>query len=531
MTASPISTVAEHLRRLARPAEPADGELLTAFVRRRDESALAALVERHGPMVWGVCRRLLPHHDAEDAFQATFLVLVRKAAAIRDRTALANWLYGVARQTAIRARSCSAKQRRREQPVSDWPEPMAPDIDRHDDLRSLIDQALSRLPEKYRVLIVLCDLEGRTRADVARELGCPEGTVGGRLARARQLLARRLARPGLVFPAVAAAPVVLTSSTIEAAARFVAGGLVSPATLLAEGVVKAMWIQKIRTVLVASVAAVVIAGGVVGFRPAGGTAEEPQDRPIRARPARILAEPPLSLSDVTGKMLREPGNRFDVEVVGRLNGVVSGTELYFYDSQLDSAAVHAGLVKPGEKAIITVTVVKCPHDGDGSTRNGVESQSWTRARPTDTALLLQRRDPKPVAAEPDKAERKPQGLTLDEAVKQKLNQTATIEFEVRSATMAWTTGFGQEEPFIVQMIPEIGLKDGGEFQICLTSKAVTQLRNLGLIDEHDQRGVEFFRGKTVRLTGKVEGYEDREKKGRMIYRVCVPDLDHVVVVR
>src|SRR3954462_4477934 len=121
MPSSPLSVVVQQLR----AAGPTDGELLTRFLSRRDEGALDALVRRHAPMVWGVCRRLLRnHHDAEDAFQATFLVLVRKAAGV-PRQAVANWLYGVARQTAVRLRASAAKLGRRETQVVNMPEPTA----------------------------------------------------------------------------------------------------------------------------------------------------------------------------------------------------------------------------------------------------------------------------------------------------------------------------------------------------------------------------------------------------------------------
>jgi hypothetical protein len=128
-------------------------------------------------------------------------------------------------------------------------------------------------------------------------------------------------------------------------------------------------------------------------------------------------------------------------------------------------------------------------------------------------------------------EQKPKGISLDEAVKNKLKQMTTVEFEVASATMAWTTGFGQVEPWVIRLTPKKGLKDGSQFQLCLTSKAVTHFRNLGLLSEVDRKHVDFFRGKVVRMTGTVETWEDREKKGTNIYRICVHDLDHFEVVR
>src|SRR6516165_8224025 len=170
-----------------------DGQLLTDYLGRRDEAALAALVHRHGAMVWGVCRRVLRHyHDAEDAFQATFLVLVRKAASIAAPELLANWLYGVAYQTARKARATSATRTARERQVAEMPEPAAVEPDPWPHLQPLLDQELSRLPAKYRSVVVLCDLQGKTRKEAARQLACPDGTVAGRLARARRMLAQRL---------------------------------------------------------------------------------------------------------------------------------------------------------------------------------------------------------------------------------------------------------------------------------------------------------------------------------------------------
>jgi RNA polymerase sigma factor (sigma-70 family) len=227
-----------------------DAQVLDCFVRNRDEAAFAALVQRHGPMVWGVCRRVLAdHHDAEDAFQATFIVLVRRAASVVPREMVANWLYGVAHQTALKARALAGKRRAREMPTAHLPETAAPGQDPWDDLRPLLDQELSRLPDKYRVAIVLCDLEGKTRKAAAAQLRLPEGTVSSRLSTARALLAKRLARRGLTLSAGALAalltehaasasvPRSVLSSTIQAASVFAAGGAVSPhVAALTEGV-------------------------------------------------------------------------------------------------------------------------------------------------------------------------------------------------------------------------------------------------------------------------------------------------------
>jgi RNA polymerase sigma factor (sigma-70 family) len=266
MATSQTSEVIRHLRRavlLRDGAGLTDGQLLEDYLSRRDEAAFAALVRRHGPMVWGVCRRTLRnYHDAEDAFQASFLVLVRKAASVVPREMVANWLYGVARRTALKARTTAARRKGRERQVTEMPEPAVAEPDLWRDLRPLLDEALSRLPDRYRVVIILCDLEGNTRKEVAEQLGLPEGTVGSRLARARAILAKRLARHGLavsggalaavlsqnVAPADVPTPVV--SSTSKAASVFAAGqaaGVISVrVAALTDGVLRAMFVNKIK---------------------------------------------------------------------------------------------------------------------------------------------------------------------------------------------------------------------------------------------------------------------------------------------
>jgi RNA polymerase sigma factor (sigma-70 family) len=284
MPTSPRNSVIGRLRTAALLRDGAglgDGELLGCFIERRDEAAFAALVKRHGPMVWGVCRRLLSRHDAEDAFQAAFLVLVRKAASIAPRELVGNWLYGVAHQTALQARRTAARRRAREVQVTVMPDAAAVQPDRWPDVQPLLDQELSRLPDIYRAVIVLCELEGRTRKEVARQLEVPEGTVAGRLARARALLAKRLSARGVVLSggalavllaqnaASAGVPESVASSTISAAGCFAAGqaaaaGPVSvKVAALTEGVLKAMLMSKLK----AAVAVVL----VLGFLATGAT--------------------------------------------------------------------------------------------------------------------------------------------------------------------------------------------------------------------------------------------------------------------
>ena len=223
MSSRPLSVIVQQLRNATcgPTAGRTDGELLTHFLSQRDEDALAALVERHATMVWGVCCRLLRNSDdAEDAFQATFLVLVQKAATVVPREMVGNWLHGVAQQTAVRLRATAAKRGKREVQMNEMPEPAVADA-RDEELLLLLDQELSRLPERFRALIVLCDLEGQTRKEAARQLGCPEGTVASGLARARELLAKRLTRRGV---AVSGGSLAATLSHSVASADVPTGG-------------------------------------------------------------------------------------------------------------------------------------------------------------------------------------------------------------------------------------------------------------------------------------------------------------------
>lgn len=244
-----------------------DGRLLEEYLRCGDKAALAAIVREHGPMIWGVCCRLLPnYHDAEDAFQATFLVLVRKAASIASKELLANWLYGVAHQTSLKARATAARRYARErQVIVEMPDPFVVAQDQWHDLRPILDEELSRLPTKYRTVILLCDLEGKTRKEVARQLDLPEGTVASRMATARRMLAKRLTRHGLAVSggalaalltekAAAGVPASVLFSTIQAVTLVVVGqattkGVVSPrAAAISEGVLKPMLKVRIAAV-------------------------------------------------------------------------------------------------------------------------------------------------------------------------------------------------------------------------------------------------------------------------------------------
>jgi RNA polymerase sigma factor (sigma-70 family) len=268
----------------------ADGQLLARFVAARDEAAFAALVRRHGPMVLGVCRRVLRHEqDAEDAFQATFLVLARKAASVVKRESLGCWLYQVAYHTALQARAASARRRARETPMRDVPHPEVAPAEA-DDWRPLLDRELCRLPEKYRAAVILCDLEGQSRREAARQLGVPEGTVSSRLAAAHKRLARQLARYGLApaggvaaalsgGPAPARVPAALVWSTARAAALVAAGQLTAapgPAVLLMREVIQTMFLTKLKLAAGVAVVVAALAAGGLTFQAVGQDRLQPQ---------------------------------------------------------------------------------------------------------------------------------------------------------------------------------------------------------------------------------------------------------------
>ena len=321
-----------------------DGQLLDRFIDRREEAVFEAIVRRHGPMVWGVCRRVLrDHHDAEDAFQATFLVLARKANSVMIREKLGNWLYGVAYQTATKAKAMRAKRRAREGQVSDMPEPMVVPDEPRDDLAESLDRELSRLPEKYRIPIVLCDLEGISRKEAARQLGWPIGTVSSRLSRARSLLAGRLARRGLSLSvgslavllaqesASARMPTQLICPTAKAASLFAARGAVTAGVVSAEvvaltgEVLKIMLLGrlKVATALLLMASATVLALVPLAAQSEApvvreAAREEPNDRPKTdvAKPSL----PPRALARIGTDLLRTPGNirSFALSPGGRL---------------------------------------------------------------------------------------------------------------------------------------------------------------------------------------------------------------------
>ncbi len=288
-------------------------ELFLAGTGDDAEAAFEALVHRHGPMVVGVCRRMLRgSHDWEDAFQATFLVLARRAGSIGRREQLANWLYGVAVRTAKEARRRAAQHRALERRMRDVPKVESePTVEDRDDLLAILDEELNRLPQRYRVALVACELEGKSRRDAAQHLGIPEGTLSTHLARGRKLLHERLQRRGVslgVGPLVglprpiaeAAIPDRLLGATVRAALGQASGcataGAVSKAvSSLAERVLKMMFLTRLTLVIAALMTAAGAAAAVV----LGLTA-------MAVEPPR--ADPPKSgVNDIAGRVVDQAG--------------------------------------------------------------------------------------------------------------------------------------------------------------------------------------------------------------------------------
>lgn len=278
-----------------------DAQLLDCFATQHDEAAFDALVRRHGPMVLAVCRRVLGDaHDADDAFQATFLILIRKASSIGQPERLGNWLYGVAYRTSLDARANRAKRLARERQVGDMPAAEIPEDVIWRDLRPVLDEELNRLPEKYRAPLVCCYLQGKTKEETARQLGCPEGTVSGNLARAKELVRERLARRGLALTggllatvltqnaAPAAVPATLVDSTLRVGMLFAtgqgaaAGALSTPIAALTDRVLQGMLLMRIKTaaMVLLAVSLVATGAGVLAYHAIW------QERPSQPEPTR-----------------------------------------------------------------------------------------------------------------------------------------------------------------------------------------------------------------------------------------------------
>jgi RNA polymerase sigma factor (sigma-70 family) len=385
MTVRTLTPVLRRLcHRLAGPGADAvsDAQLLDRFVRARDEAAFELLVRRHGPMVLGVCRRVLRHEqDAEDAFQAALLILARKAGSITARVSVGGWLYQVAYRVALRARQGAARRPRPgteagvPETVVDprpWPGP------EQAELRTVLDAEISRLPEKYRAPLVLSYLEGLSNERAARQLGWPPGTLKTRLASARRRLGARLVQrglgPGAGVAIVPLPPADLVGATVRAAALVVAengmaaGAVSAPVAALTRGVLRAMLISKVKAVAVVVAGALLLgAGGAASYRalagergPAKPAADNPAARVARLKQAIRALEDELREAEQAAARERPPAPQ---DPVARLFGDVTITreELGNYligrmtKQQLQAYVNRRILEHAARKAKVTVT--------------------------------------------------------------------------------------------------------------------------------------------------------------------------------
>jgi RNA polymerase sigma factor (sigma-70 family) len=337
MNAARAATVLGFLRRLGRAGAvraSSDADLLKRYVAQREDAAFAELVRRHGPMVLGVCRRVLGNpDDAEDAFQATFLVLAARPRAVGDPSSLANWLFGVARRTALRVQVDAARRFRHERLGAKSEAIDANTEALWRDLRPVLDAEVARLPARCREAFILCCLEGRTHEEAGRLLGCPGGTVASRLSRARERLRNRLTRRGLTLGVAGALfaageaeaavssellAVLAGAAATRTATVFTTAGSISPrVAALTEGVLRAMWTTKLKmaAALVLAVSAAGFGAGLVlstaaqpgsgtpvaqSAPPAGGTGDKKTEQqevvkpndPKRPTPTDTTSKPP-----------------------------------------------------------------------------------------------------------------------------------------------------------------------------------------------------------------------------------------------
>jgi RNA polymerase sigma factor (sigma-70 family) len=423
MAGASLDTVLSHLHRHAAAcalAPCSDTVLLERFVTHRDEAAFTALVERHGPMVLGVCRRVLRNpHDAEDACQAAFLILARKADGIGRAGALGGWLHAVAFRVACRLRARRTRREAAEHPLTDSPAPSEPTWR---EARAALDEELQRLPEKWRTPLVLCYLEGKTRDEAARQLGWSVGTLRGRLARGRALLRTRLARRGLyasVSLAAALAPDGTASAlSVATTVRAVLGPAPTPRQAeiiaLAEEVMRTMSLSRITVVASVLLAVLVSVGlGATAYRDSAG--EQPKLQPAsqvrekqppanQAAPAQLLDTwIPLELPVYTRP---DDFQKYQVEITKNRITFLQGDEQHAFTYQVDPTKKSLDLTPVGGGRAIPAIYSQ---DGDylqicfDGWQGKNRPRAFTRAKELggQTLLLLKRAQPRTASAETD----------------------------------------------------------------------------------------------------------------------------------
>ncbi len=298
------------------PDEISDGRLLTRHLAGDDDSAFAVLVRRHAGLVYGTCRRVLgPGADADDAFQVTFIVLLRRAASFVDRACVGNFLYGVAYHTALKAKAMAAKRRLREANVTPERSPLL-----DPELLAALDEELAKLPQKYREAIVACELDGHARAAVAARLGIPVGTISSRLAMAHRMLEKRLKARGftgvILASILAEQGATATSALVDAAVQNATHGPVAGLAPLVTEVMKMFFLNKLKLhgMVLAGMSCLVLSGGMIAM-PGGGRLQG-EDKPIPRAEAptaeslvKQLGDPAFKTREGAEKPLRAMGQK------------------------------------------------------------------------------------------------------------------------------------------------------------------------------------------------------------------------------
>ncbi len=384
MTQTSLSPVVRHIRMLvgADPAgERSDAELLERFVADRDERAFAALLRRHGPLVWSVCWQVLHHRqDAEDAFQATFLLLARQAASIRKTEAVASWLCRVAYRVARRAGQNMARRRGQERQVEERQVSRPEAEAAWRELQAVLNEELERLPEKYRAPFIMCCLEGKSGPQAARQLGWKVGTVTGRLTEARKLLQHRLARRGVLLSSVlittavsregaAVASVALAPGTVKAALAWATqattAGMVSAKVAgLVEAMAQKLFVTKLKVATAVLLAASALAGAGAMAHQALGARNTPPPAQKAETATKPKAKPQARRTQPTADANDKAGDTIEVSgcVLDPAGKPLSGAKIYMtrswrYVERPASSPVYA---TTGEDGRFAFTVPRVP---------------------------------------------------------------------------------------------------------------------------------------------------------------------------
>jgi RNA polymerase sigma factor (sigma-70 family) len=354
MARGQLETILRHVRTLvlAKSVENlSDGDLLRRFADHRDESAFALLVGRYGGLVFNVCRSVLDREvDAQDASQATFLVLSRKAKSFRKGASLACWLHGIAFRCSRNLRKTAMRRTRHERQAAPEASPESPALRAAmNEVQLVLNEEIDRLPQKYRAPFILCCLSGRGRAEAAHELGLKEGTLASRLATAREMLQKRLTARGVslsaALGAVALSPVTMSAAvsstlaihTVDAAVAFAAGGAVeavsSQVLSVADGVLKGILMTKLKlgaALVLATSLTALAAGGLVASPQAGGN---PAKKIVQPNPAPQAAKGKAEARSEKVDRSEVHGDPLPAGAIARL-----GTKRFRYEGRADALA-------------------------------------------------------------------------------------------------------------------------------------------------------------------------------------------------